>query len=79
MPLSLPIRNNIDTEACAYLYAAALTQPLDNDWGQIYLYVANKTYRRWRRNEVPEDIVADSVSDYHCVRTGQTYDSDAAS
>jgi hypothetical protein len=26
-----------DAEACAYLYTAALTQPMDHDWGQIYL------------------------------------------
>jgi hypothetical protein len=27
-----------DAEACAYLYTAALTQPMDHDWGQIYLH-----------------------------------------
>jgi hypothetical protein len=26
-----------DAEACAYLYTASLTQPMDHDWGQIYL------------------------------------------
>jgi CO dehydrogenase/acetyl-CoA synthase beta subunit len=52
-----------DAEACAYLYTAGLTQPLDHDWGQIYLYVANKTYSRWRKNEVPEDIRVESLTD----------------
>jgi len=26
-----------DAEACAYLYTASLTQPMDHDWTQIYL------------------------------------------
>jgi len=53
-----------DTEACAYLYTAALTQPMDHDWGQIYLYIATQTYRRWGKNEMPADIAVDSLSDY---------------
>ncbi len=28
-----------DAEACAYLYTASLTAPMDDDWTQIYLYV----------------------------------------
>ena len=52
-----------DTEACAYLYTAALTQPLDHDWGQIYLYIAGKTYTRWKKTEMPEDIRVDSLRD----------------
>ena len=52
-----------DAEACAYLYAAALTQPMDHDWGQIYLYIATKTYRRWGKNEMPGDIAVDSLRD----------------
>ena len=52
-----------DAEACAYLYTAGLTAPLDHDWGKIYLYVANKTYSRWRKNEVPEDIRVESSTD----------------
>ena len=52
-----------DAEACAYLYTAGLTQPMDHDWGQIYLYVASKTYSRWRKNEVPEDIRVESLTD----------------
>ncbi len=53
-----------DAEACAYLYTAALTQPIDSDWTQIYLYIATKTYKRWSKNEMPADIAADSLSDY---------------
>jgi len=53
-----------DAEACAYLYAAALTRPMDHDWGQIYLYIATKTYRRWGKNEMPSDIAVHSISDY---------------
>jgi len=52
-----------DAEACAYLYTAGLTAPMDHDWGQIYLYVANKTYSRWGKNEVPEDIRVESLTD----------------
>jgi len=53
-----------DAEACAYLYTAALTQPMDHDWAQIYLYVATKTYRRWGKNEMPTDIAVDSLNEY---------------
>jgi len=53
-----------DAEACAYLYTAALTQSMDHDWGQIYLYIATRTYSRWGKNEMPGDIVVDSISDY---------------
>ena len=53
-----------DAEACAYLYTAALTQPMDHDWGQIYLYIATKTYRRWGKSEMPGDIAVESISDY---------------
>ncbi|GAI80104.1 unnamed protein product, partial [marine sediment metagenome] len=52
-----------DAEACAYLYAAALTQPMDHDWTQIYLYIAGKTYTRWKKTEMPEDITVDSLRD----------------
>ena len=52
-----------DAEACAYLYTASLTQPMDHDWGQIYLYIATKTYRRWGKNEMPGDIAVDSLRD----------------
>jgi len=51
-----------DAEACAYLYTAGLTAPMDSDWSQIYLYVASKTYSRWRKNGVPEDIRVESLT-----------------
>ncbi len=57
-----------DAEVCAYLYTASLTQPMDNDWTQIYLYIATKTYEKWRTKgsgvEMPEDIAVESLSDY---------------
>jgi hypothetical protein len=52
-----------DAEVCAYLYTAALTQPMDHDWGQIYLYIATQTYRRWGKNEMPADIAVDKLDD----------------
>ena len=33
-----------DAEACAYLMTVSLTQPIDSDWTQIYLYIAGKVY-----------------------------------
>jgi hypothetical protein len=53
-----------DAEACAYLYTASLTAPMDHDWSQIYLYVATKTYKRWGKGEMAADIAVDSISDY---------------
>jgi len=56
-----------DAEACAYLYTAALTQPMDHDWTQIYLYIAGKVYEKWRTKEsgvtMPDDIRVDSITD----------------
>ena len=52
-----------DAEACAYLYTASLTQPMDHDWTQIYLYIATKTYRQWGKSEMPGDIAVDSLRD----------------
>jgi len=56
-----------DAEACAYLYTAGLTQPMDHDWGDIYLYIATKTYEKWRTKEsgveMPGDIRVDSLND----------------
>ena len=37
-----------DAEACAYLYTVSLTQSMDHDWTQIYLYIAGKAYERHR-------------------------------
>ena len=57
-----------DAEACAYLYTACLTQPIDSDWTQIYLYVANQVYSRHRTKEsgvqFSEDIQVRALSDY---------------
>ena len=52
-----------DAEACAYLNTASLTQPMDHDWTQIYLYIAGKTYTRWKKTEMPEDIRVESLRD----------------
>ena len=56
-----------DAEACAYLYTASLTQPMDNDWTQIYLYIATKIYEKWRTRDagvtMPEDIRVESLRD----------------
>jgi len=53
-----------DTEACAYLMTLSLTQPMDNDWTQIYLYIAGQSYKQWNKGEMPVDIAVDSISDY---------------
>ncbi len=53
-----------DAEACAYLYAAGLTAPMDYDWSQIYLYVSAKTYSRHKESQVPEDIRVESLNNY---------------
>jgi len=53
-----------DSEACAYLYTAGLTAPMDSDWTRIYLYVSTRTYSRYKGKEVPEDIRVESLSDY---------------
>jgi len=56
-----------DAEACAYLYTASLTNPMDHDWAQIYLYIAGKVYKGWRSKEsgveFPEDIRVESLTD----------------
>jgi len=51
-----------DAEACAYLFTAALTQPIDHDWTHIYLYIATQTYRRWKKAEMPSDIAVESLT-----------------
>jgi len=53
-----------DAEACAYLMTLSLTQPMDTDWTQIYLYVASQTYKRWEKGEMSADVVVESISDY---------------
>jgi len=56
-----------DAEACAYLYAASLTNPMGHDWTQIYLYIASKTYTQWRSKEsgaeMPDDVAVESLND----------------
>jgi len=56
-----------DAEACAYLNTASLTQPMDHDWTQIYLYIATKVYEKWRTKEsgvtMPEDIRVETLND----------------
>ena len=52
-----------DAEACTYLYTAGLTAPFGHDWAQIYLYIAGKTYTRWKKTEMPEDIRVESLND----------------
>jgi hypothetical protein len=55
-----------DAEACAYLFTASLTAPMDHDWTQIYLYIATKVYEKWRTKEsgvtMPEDIRVESLT-----------------
>ena len=55
-----------DAEACAYLYTASLTQPLDHDWAQIYLYITTKVYEKQRTPQsgvtMPEDIRVESLT-----------------
>lgn len=53
-----------DAEACAYLNTASLAVPIDNDWSQIYLYVATRSCQRWQKCDLPSDIVVDKISDY---------------
>ena len=53
-----------DAEACACLYTAGLTAPMDHDWSQIYLFVAGKTYSRRNASQVPNDIRAESLNGY---------------
>ena len=57
-----------DAEACAYLMTASLAQPIDSDWTEIYLYIANQVYSRHRSKEsgaqIPKDIQVKSISDH---------------
>lgn len=56
-----------DAEACAYLYTVSLTQPMDRDWTEIYLYIAGKVYEKHRTKEsgvtMPADIRVESLRD----------------
>jgi len=53
-----------DAEACAYLYTAGLTAPMDSDWTEIYLYLSTQVVRRNRKTKIPQDIAVDELSDY---------------
>jgi len=50
-----------DSEACAYLMTVSLTQPIDRDWTEIYLYVANRAFKKWGKGQMPQDIAIDSI------------------
>jgi hypothetical protein len=52
-----------DAEACAYLMTVSLTQPMDSDWSDIYLYVAGQTYLRHKQGGLPDDIRVESLRD----------------
>jgi len=52
-----------DAEACAYLMTVSLTQPMDSDWSEIYLYVAGKTYSRHKQGGLPEHIRVEPLRD----------------
>ncbi|MDP2918737.1 MAG: hypothetical protein Q8O43_00760 [Dehalococcoidia bacterium] len=52
-----------DAEACAYLMTVSLTQPIDSDWTQIYLYIATRVYRRQGWGSMPSDIAVDKLDD----------------
>lgn len=52
-----------DAEACAYLFTASLTRPIGEQWTRIYLYVSTQVCRRWKRVDLPADIIVDSISD----------------
>lgn len=53
-----------DAEAVAYLMTASLTAPMGEDWTQIYLYLAGKVCRQWKKVELPSDIVVDKIDNY---------------
>ena len=57
-----------DAEACAYLYTAGLTAPMDGDWSEIYMYISTKVCRRYKQVDLPADIAVESLSDYRMGR-----------
>ena len=57
-----------DAEACAYLYTAGLTAPMDSDWAEIYMYLGTKVSRRHEQVDLPADIAVESLSDYRMGR-----------
>ncbi len=56
-----------DAEACAYLSTASLTGPMGYDWSRIYLYIAGKTFSRWNKSDMPDDIRVNSLNNYQMV------------
>jgi hypothetical protein len=63
-----------NAEVCAYLMTVSLTQPMDSEWTQIYLYVAGKTCKRWNNGEMPADIAVESVTDHQLVELNRLKD-----
>jgi hypothetical protein len=57
------LSSNSGSNTSSSRFIAALTQLMDHDWGQIYLYIATQTYRRWGKNGMPADIAVDSITD----------------
>ena len=57
-----------DAEACAYLYTAGLTAPMDGDWSEIYMYISTNVCRRHKQVDMPADIAVVSLSDYRMGR-----------
>ena len=53
-----------DAEACAYLMTASLTQPINRDWTEIYLYLTTKVFSKHKDCNVPEDIKVEYIIDY---------------
>ncbi|MFC1562750.1 hypothetical protein ACFL4Z_01720 [candidate division KSB1 bacterium] len=43
-----------DVEALAYLYTASLSQPLQNEYSEIYFYLTRKSLERQGKKEIPE-------------------------
>lgn len=50
-----------DAEACAYLFTACLEFPFDEDWAQIYFYVAAKAMPK---TKLPPDLTVTELSRY---------------
>jgi len=55
-----------NAEVCAYLFTTSLTQPMGGDWTNIYLYIANQVYSRYRSKDsgaqMPADILVESLT-----------------
>jgi len=52
-----------DAEACAYLYTVNLTQPIDRDWGEIYIYLVTKL-QKVKGGDMPEDLKKETLTSY---------------